>query len=146
MTHRVLVIAAHPDDEVLGCGGTAALHVRAGHEVTAVIACVGESLRYGPDGVGLPALLRSRQEDRHFRHTRAEVGRYGVLRERGPPVPPSPLARRAAASRARLGQSLLPRRRRGVHDGTTEPPRWPNACLTWWWRPSASWSPPRSCW
>jgi LmbE family N-acetylglucosaminyl deacetylase len=49
---RVLAIAAHPDDEVLGCGGTLALHARAGDEVTAVIACEGESLRYGPDGVG----------------------------------------------------------------------------------------------
>lgn len=52
MSQRVLVIAAHPDDEVLGCGGTAALHTRAGDEVTAVIACEGESLRYGPGGVG----------------------------------------------------------------------------------------------
>jgi LmbE family N-acetylglucosaminyl deacetylase len=49
---RVLAIAAHPDDEVLGCGGTLALHARAGDEVTAVIACEGESLRYGPSGVG----------------------------------------------------------------------------------------------
>ena len=49
---RVLAIAAHPDDEVLGCGGTLALHARAGDAVTAVIACEGESLRYGPDGVG----------------------------------------------------------------------------------------------
>ena len=49
---RVLVIAAHPDDEVLGCGGTLALHVRAGDEVHAAIACEGESLRYGPEGVG----------------------------------------------------------------------------------------------
>ena len=46
------MIAAHPDDELLGCGGTAALHARAGDEVTAVIACEGESLRYGPAGVG----------------------------------------------------------------------------------------------
>src|SRR4029077_2973117 len=52
MARRVLVIGAHPDDEVLGCGGTAALHARAGDEVTAVIACEGESLRYGPGGVG----------------------------------------------------------------------------------------------
>ena len=58
MGHRVLVIAAHPDDEVLGCGGTAALHVRAGHEVTAVIACEGESLRYGPEGVGQAEHIR----------------------------------------------------------------------------------------
>ena len=52
MSKPVLVIAAHPDDELLGCGGTAALHARAGDEVTAVIACEGESLRYGPAGVG----------------------------------------------------------------------------------------------
>src|SRR5207248_2302211 len=49
---RILVIAAHPDDEVLGCGGTIALHARAGSEVYAAIACEGESLRYGPGGVG----------------------------------------------------------------------------------------------
>lgn len=38
MQERVLVIAAHPDDEVLGCGGTLALHRRAGHLVRVVIA------------------------------------------------------------------------------------------------------------
>ncbi|MEW6382243.1 MAG: PIG-L deacetylase family protein [bacterium] len=48
---RVLVIGAHPDDELLGCGGTLALHARAGHYVVAVIACEGESLRYGKAGV-----------------------------------------------------------------------------------------------
>jgi LmbE family N-acetylglucosaminyl deacetylase len=45
--NRVLAVAAHPDDEVLGCGGTLALHVDAGDEVTIVVACEGESLRYG---------------------------------------------------------------------------------------------------
>jgi LmbE family N-acetylglucosaminyl deacetylase len=49
---RVMVIAAHPDDELLGCGGTIALHARAGEQVTSVIACEGESLRYGTEGVG----------------------------------------------------------------------------------------------
>jgi len=48
---RVLAIAAHPDDEVLGCGGTLALHVDAGDRVTTLIACEGESLRYGAGGV-----------------------------------------------------------------------------------------------
>ena len=52
---RVLVIAAHPDDEVLGCGGTLALHARSGDFVGAVIACEGESLRYGEAGVGQSA-------------------------------------------------------------------------------------------
>lgn len=48
----VLCIAAHPDDEVLGCGGVLARHARNGDDVTIVIACEGESLRYGPGGVG----------------------------------------------------------------------------------------------
>ncbi|MCH2136142.1 MAG: PIG-L family deacetylase [Phycisphaerales bacterium] len=49
---RVLVIAAHPDDEVLGCGGAMALHRDRGDEVKLLIACEGESLRYGEAGVG----------------------------------------------------------------------------------------------
>lgn len=49
---HVLVIAAHPDDELLGCGGTIALHTQAGDRVTSVIMCEGESLRYGSQGVG----------------------------------------------------------------------------------------------
>jgi LmbE family N-acetylglucosaminyl deacetylase len=47
----ILAIAAHPDDEVLGCGGTLALHVDAGDRVVVLIACEGESLRYGPGAV-----------------------------------------------------------------------------------------------
>src|SRR5881296_48736 len=62
---RVLVIAAHPDDEILGCGGTVALHTRRGDKVTAVIACEGESLRYGPSGVG---------QAEHTRRAAAELG------------------------------------------------------------------------
>lgn len=48
----VLLVAAHPDDEILGCGGTARLHVLNDDEVHAIIVCEGESLRYGEDGVG----------------------------------------------------------------------------------------------
>jgi LmbE family N-acetylglucosaminyl deacetylase len=38
---RVLVIAAHPDDEVLGCGGTIARHAAAGDDVHVVILAQG---------------------------------------------------------------------------------------------------------
>lgn len=36
---RVLCIAPHADDEVLGCGGTLARHVAAGHTVRVVVLC-----------------------------------------------------------------------------------------------------------
>ncbi len=41
MAKRILVVAAHPDDELLGCGGTVALHAREGDCLTAVIVCEG---------------------------------------------------------------------------------------------------------
>lgn len=46
MNKRILVIAAHPDDELLGCGGTIARHTAQGDEVRSIIMCEGESLRY----------------------------------------------------------------------------------------------------
>ena len=44
-TRSVLVIAAHPDDEVLGCGGTVARHAAAGDTVTALIVAEGATSR-----------------------------------------------------------------------------------------------------
>src|ERR1700694_2844427 len=55
----ILVIAAHPDDEVLGCGGTIALHAKSGDRVAVVIVCEGESLRYGTEGVGQKAHIQN---------------------------------------------------------------------------------------
>lgn len=52
VTRRILVIAAHPDDELLGCGGTVALHTDKGDSVTSVVVCEGESLRYAGQEVG----------------------------------------------------------------------------------------------
>ena|ERR1051326_641352 len=44
--NRVLVVAAHPDDEVLGCGGTAARLVSEGHEVHFAILGEGMTSRH----------------------------------------------------------------------------------------------------
>ena len=42
MRQRVLCVVAHPDDEMLGVGGTLALHARAGGEVSVLIMSEGE--------------------------------------------------------------------------------------------------------
>ena len=42
---RVLVVAAHPDDEVLGCGGTIARHADAGDQVQVLIVAEGATSR-----------------------------------------------------------------------------------------------------
>ena len=46
---RVLVFAAHPDDEVLGMGGTIALHTSRGDEVRIVCVTDGSSTQYPGD-------------------------------------------------------------------------------------------------
>ena len=43
---NVLIVAAHPDDEVLGVGGAAAVHAQQGDRVTLAVLCEGESVRY----------------------------------------------------------------------------------------------------
>ena len=42
---RILVVAAHPDDEVLGCGATIAKHAKQGDEVNIVILAEGATSR-----------------------------------------------------------------------------------------------------
>lgn len=51
---NVLVVAAHPDDEVLGCGGTVARHVLSGDEVRVLLLAEGAMGRRGAtrDDVG----------------------------------------------------------------------------------------------
>lgn len=51
---KVLVFAPHPDDDLIGCGGSLAKHVKEGHEVTVVYMTSGEagSLKYSKDELG----------------------------------------------------------------------------------------------
>ena len=49
---KVLVVAAHPDDELLGVGGTIASHVAKGDQVRVAVMCEGFSSRYNPDWDG----------------------------------------------------------------------------------------------
>ena len=46
---NVLVIGAHPDDEILGCGGTMARHAAEGDNVYVSILAWGVASRYTPD-------------------------------------------------------------------------------------------------
>ncbi|NQU58724.1 MAG: PIG-L family deacetylase [Rhodospirillales bacterium] len=45
MSNKILVVAAHPDDEVLGCGGTVAKHVEQGDSVQILIVAEGATSR-----------------------------------------------------------------------------------------------------
>lgn len=45
MSRKILIVAAHPDDEVLGCGGTIARHASEGDEVYVVFMADGVNAR-----------------------------------------------------------------------------------------------------
>jgi LmbE family N-acetylglucosaminyl deacetylase len=55
---RIAVIVAHPDDEVLGCGGTLRRHTLAGDEVWTIILADGETSR---DAVGASHAVAGRE-------------------------------------------------------------------------------------
>ena len=45
MNKSIYIVAAHPDDEVLGCGGTIARHTDAGDQVQVLIVAEGATSR-----------------------------------------------------------------------------------------------------
>ena len=59
---RVLVIAAHPDDEVLGMGGTIAKYAARGDEVAVLIVTDGSTSQYRNDPK-LKEILRAKKEE-----------------------------------------------------------------------------------
>ena len=46
---NILAVAAHPDDELLGLGGTIASHAASGDRVRLAVMCEGVSTRYAPE-------------------------------------------------------------------------------------------------
>ncbi|MGW8379831.1 PIG-L deacetylase family protein [Streptomyces sp. ODS28] len=68
---RVLAVVAHPDDEVIGVGGTLARHAAAGDRVEVLILAEGKTSR-GPDEAGEDTADLSRRE------TAAACKRLGI--------------------------------------------------------------------
>jgi LmbE family N-acetylglucosaminyl deacetylase len=58
--NQVVVIGAHPDDELLGAGGTLAVHAREGDEVHAIVVADGAGSRY-PDELAATLEKQARQ-------------------------------------------------------------------------------------
>ena len=56
--HQILVVAAHPDDEVLGAGGTIAQHVTRGEAVYVAILAEGASMQF-PDAPEMIAVKQA---------------------------------------------------------------------------------------
>lgn len=56
---RIMVLAPHPDDEVLGCGGSLAWHTHQGAEVTVIYMTSGEA---GGGNISDQALVRKTRE------------------------------------------------------------------------------------
>lgn len=73
----ILVVVAHPDDEVLGCGGTIARHAADGHAVHIGILGEGISSRHATRADASPDQLGSLQAD--ARAAAATLGARSVL-------------------------------------------------------------------
>src|SRR5437016_1821426 len=68
----VMVIAPHPDDEVIGCGGTVIRHVRAGDQVSIIYLTRGERSR------GFPWLSAAQKQARRMKEAICSCSILGV--------------------------------------------------------------------
>lgn len=60
--NKILVIAAHPDDEVLGMGGTIAKLTKDGNEVNVLIVTDGSSSQYR-DSIDLKKIIDEKEKE-----------------------------------------------------------------------------------
>ena len=102
---RIVVVAPHPDDEVLGCGGALAQLAQTGHEIVVVGVTDGEGSHPGSATWTPASLARQRRAERQ--EGLARLGVHAPARALG--VADGHVAQAQAAIAARLCEWLLPR-------------------------------------
>jgi LmbE family N-acetylglucosaminyl deacetylase len=65
MSSKILVVAAHPDDEILGCGGTIARLAKNGSKVHTLILGEGAASRYEKDEQGAKKQIEDLKKQAH---------------------------------------------------------------------------------
>jgi LmbE family N-acetylglucosaminyl deacetylase len=70
---RVVILAAHPDDEVLGVAGLMTTLARAGHDIVVIWATDGEASHPGSTAISPAGLRRTRRQE-----SRQALARLGV--------------------------------------------------------------------
>jgi LmbE family N-acetylglucosaminyl deacetylase/GT2 family glycosyltransferase len=73
---RVLVLAPHPDDEVIGCGGLVALHAKQGRRVHVIVATDGSQAERGGMDKREFAALRERETNAGLAHLGAPPAEF----------------------------------------------------------------------
>lgn len=76
---RVLVVAAHPDDELLGCGGAVARHAAEGARVRSLVLGEGVTSRKGLSPAARRAALAKLRADARRANARAGVEKLTLL-------------------------------------------------------------------
>jgi LmbE family N-acetylglucosaminyl deacetylase len=77
--NRLLIVAAHPDDEVLGCGGTVRRMVSAGWEAHLVVFTGGVGGRHAADSAGLREVQVEQDSLREQMESAADVIGFGSI-------------------------------------------------------------------